>query len=64
MDEVCIEHVFIEDLIDINPDRSQYIIYCQRCHYIPKNKPLLGSGTSRCTNSICTSGVTPTGGEK
>jgi hypothetical protein len=27
------EHTFVEDIIDINPDRSQNIIYCTICEY-------------------------------
>ncbi len=27
------EHDFVEDLIDINPDKSQRIIYCKICEY-------------------------------
>jgi hypothetical protein len=27
------EHTFVEDLIDITPDRSQNIIYCTVCGY-------------------------------
>ena len=28
---VC-EHTIIEDLIDINPDRSKYVYYCANCY--------------------------------
>ena len=28
--EKC-EHVWIDDLIDIDPDRSKRIIYCEKC---------------------------------
>jgi hypothetical protein len=27
------EHTFVEDVIDITPDRSQYITYCTICEY-------------------------------
>ena len=27
------QHKFVEDVIDITPDRSQYIIYCTICEY-------------------------------
>jgi len=27
------EHTFVEDLIDITPDRSQHITYCTVCEY-------------------------------
>lgn len=27
-------HQFIRDLVDINPDRAQVIIYCTRCFFI------------------------------
>jgi hypothetical protein len=27
------EHEFIEDVIDINPDKSQHITYCKNCEY-------------------------------
>jgi len=29
--EAC-EHVFVEDLIDISPDESKMIKYCEVCH--------------------------------
>ena len=28
--EFC-EHIIIEDVIDIDPDRSKYIRYCEKC---------------------------------
>lgn len=27
------EHEFLEDVIDINPDKSQHITYCKKCEY-------------------------------
>lgn len=27
------DHVFIDDYIDINPDRSERITYCSKCQY-------------------------------
>jgi hypothetical protein len=36
LQELCI-HEFIDDLIDINPDRSQHICYCHKCEYIKNN---------------------------
>jgi hypothetical protein len=29
------EHHFIRDLIDITPDHSKEIVYCEYCEYIP-----------------------------
>jgi hypothetical protein len=30
-EDICV-HIFIKDLIDIDPDRSQTIIYCEKCY--------------------------------
>jgi hypothetical protein len=32
---IC-NHIFIIDLIDINPDKSQIIKYCTKCYLIDK----------------------------
>ena len=34
--ELC-EHEFIKDVIDIDPERSQTIIYCKICEYTKPN---------------------------
>jgi hypothetical protein len=33
----CVNHYWIEDLIDITPDNSQYIKYCEYCHVTQHN---------------------------
>ena len=33
--EKC-NHVFIRDLIDVTPDLSKEIIYCEKCEFVPK----------------------------
>jgi len=32
--EKC-NHIFVRDLIDITPDYSKEIIYCELCEFIP-----------------------------
>lgn len=36
-DQCCIKHEWIKDLIDLNPDSSQTIIYCSLCGISQKN---------------------------
>lgn len=32
MDNICLNHEYIEDYIDINIDKDQKIWYCKKCH--------------------------------
>ena len=36
-DDTCI-HDFVEDWIDIDPDRSQRIVYCRKCEMTKKEE--------------------------
>lgn len=37
MQQANCEHQFVHDLIDIDPDRSIMIVYCELCEKIQKN---------------------------
>lgn len=43
-------HDFIMDLIDIDPDRSQMIYYCQYCYAIPTDAEIRKIECNTCTN--------------
>ena len=38
--EIYCSHCFVMDWIDIDPDRSQVIWYCERCYTIPSEEQI------------------------
>lgn len=45
--DIC-EHRIIEDLIDISPDSSKYIYYCEKCYECFSN--IKGNTNTTCYN--------------